>query len=213
MFRSLLLMEMLHERSIDNWVKTMRTTPIFAILSGFTSSDIPGVGTFYDFINRLWLASSAHLSSKVRKPRHKPKKGKKKGDKSPLRRPGIVKRLVDRYLTHPPKFHSQPHDIFQKIFKECFVVASTKYGILGDVNAFSIARDGTSARTGASRYGKLICDCRKKGIYKCTCPRKFSDPEASWGWDSYRDKDSLLVKELFLFFHMCCCDTCILYEL
>ena len=58
MFRSLLLMEILHERSIDNWVKTMRTTPIFAILSGFTLGDIPGVGTFYDFISRLWLASS-----------------------------------------------------------------------------------------------------------------------------------------------------------
>jgi|GEM_PF-2587209 len=121
----------------------MRTSPIFAILSSFTPSNVPGVGTFYDFISRLWLGSSAHLSSKVRKPRHKPKKGKKKGDKSPLRRPGIVKRLVDRYLEHPPKFHSRPHDIFQKIFKECFVVPSTKHGILGDVNVFSIAGDGT----------------------------------------------------------------------
>jgi len=188
MFRSLLLMEILHERSIDTWVKTMRTTPVFAILSGFAPNNIPGVGTFYDFIRRLWLGSSAHLSSKVRKPRHKPKKGKKKGDKSPLRRPGIVKRLVDRYLEHPPNFHSRPHDIFQKIFKECFVVPSTKHGILGDVNAFSIAGDGTSARTGASRYGKLICVCRKNGIYKCSCPRNYSDPEASWGWDSYREE-------------------------
>lgn len=62
----------------------MRTSPIFTILSGFIRNDIRGVDTFYDFISRLWLASSAHLSRKVRKPRHKPKKGKK-GDKSPLR--------------------------------------------------------------------------------------------------------------------------------
>ncbi|GMB01783.1 hypothetical protein [Pelosinus sp. IPA-1] len=65
MFRSLLLMELLHERSIDTWVNTMRSTPIFSILSVFLPNEIPGVGTFYDFIQRLWLASSAPLSSKL----------------------------------------------------------------------------------------------------------------------------------------------------
>lgn len=189
MFRSLLLMEFLRERSIDAWVNKMRSAPIFAILSGFLPDDVPGVGTFYDFINRLWLASSSHLARKVRKPRQKkPKKGKKKGDKSPLKRPGAVKRLVDRYIDHPPDFSSRPHDLFQKIFKECFVMPSAKHGILGDVNALSIAGDGTSARTGAGCYGKLTCDCRKNGIFKCTCPRLFSDPDASWGWDSHREE-------------------------
>ena len=188
MFRSLLLMEILHERSIDSWVNKMRSAPIFAILSGFLPNDVPGVGTFYDFIRRLWLASSTHLANKIRKPRHKPKKGKKKGEKSPVKRPGMVKRLVDRYIEQPPDFHSRPHDIFQKIFKECFVVPSAKHGILGDISALAIAGDGSSVRTGACRYGKLICDCRKKGIYKCHCSRKYSDPDASWGWDSYREE-------------------------
>jgi len=188
MFRSLLVMELLRERSIDSWVHKMRYTPIFAIFSGFLPNDVPGVGTFYDFIKRIWLASSAHLSSKLRKPRRKPNKGKKKGDKSPIKKPGIVKRLVERYLQNPPIFHSRPHDLFQKIFKECFVVPSTKHGLLGDINALSVAGDGSSARTGASCYGKLVCDCRKNGIYKCSCHRKFSDPDASWGWDSYREK-------------------------
>ncbi|MBP2661038.1 MAG: transposase [Firmicutes bacterium] len=165
MLRSLLIMELSHERSIDSWVNKMRSTSIFAILSGFFPNDIPGVGTFYDFIKRLWLASSAHLSSKLRKPRRKPKKGKKKRDKSPLKRPGAVKRLVDRCLKNPPVFHSRPHDIFQKIFKECFVVPSTKHGLLGDSNALSVAGDGSSARTGANCYGKLVCDCRNKVFY------------------------------------------------
>lgn len=188
MFRSLLLMEILHERSIDTWVNTMRSTPVFAILSGFLPEDVPGVGTFYDFIRRLWLSSSAHLANKIHKPRHKPKKGKKKGEKSPMKKPGIVKRLVDRYLEYPPDFHSRPHDLFQKIFKECFVVPSAKHGILGNLDALAIAGDGSSVRTGASRYGKLICDCRKNGIFTCNCPRKYSDPDASWGWDSYREE-------------------------
>ena len=67
LFRSLLLMELVHERSIDVWVKKMNSFPLWAILSGFVPDDVPGVGTFYDFLKRLWLASSAHLSSKVRK--------------------------------------------------------------------------------------------------------------------------------------------------
>lgn len=28
--------------------------PLYAILSGFEPGNTPGVGTFYDFINRLW---------------------------------------------------------------------------------------------------------------------------------------------------------------
>lgn len=188
MFRSLLLMEILHERSIDSWVKSMRSSPIFAILSGFLPEDVPGVGTFYDFIRRLWVSASTHLANKIRKPRHKPKKGKKKGEKSPMKKPGVVKRLVNRYLEHPPDFHSRPHDLFQKIFKECFVVPSAKHDILGNLDALVIAGDGSAVRTGASRYGKSTCDCRKNGIFKCHCPRKFSDPDSSWGWDSYREQ-------------------------
>jgi len=188
MFRSLLLMELLHERSIDTWVKSLRSTPLFAILCGFLPQDIPGVGTFYDFIRRLWLSASSHLANRVRKPRHKPIKGKKKGEKSPLKKPGLVKRLVDRYLSHLPDFHSRPQDIFQKIFKACFVVPSAKHGILGNTSALAIAGDGSAVRTGAGPYGKSLCDCRKNRIFRCNCSRKFSDPDANWGWDSYREQ-------------------------
>lgn len=187
-FRSLLLMELTQERTIDDWVNNLKAFPIWAILSGFHPNDVPGVGTFYDFLKRLWLATSAYISSKVRKPRRKPKKGKKKGDKSPLKKPGAVKRLVNRLLKHPPSFHSRPHDLLQQIFKECFVIPSAQKGLLGDINNLSIAGDGTSVRTGASRYGKLICDCRKNKVFNCKCSRKYSDPDATWGWDSYREE-------------------------
>ena len=129
MFRSLLLMEILHERSIDSWVNKMRSAPIFAILYGFLPYDVPGVGTFYDFIRRLWLASSTHLANKIRKPRRKPQKGKKKGEKLPAKRLGMVKRLVDRCLEHHSDFNLRPYDIFR------FIVFSTKHSILGDISA------------------------------------------------------------------------------
>lgn len=188
MFRSLLLMEMSRCPSIDDWVKNLNALPIWAILSGFDPDDVPGVGTFYDFFRRLWLADSPHLSRKVRKPRRKPKKGKKKGEKSPTYKPGIVKRLVDRFLSRPPVFKVRPHDLLQQIFKECFVMPSANLGLLGDVEHLRFAGDGSSVRTGASRYGKLTCSCRKQGVFNCQCPRRYSDPDASWGWDSYREE-------------------------
>lgn len=187
LFRSSLLMELTQVQSVDDWVAQLKAFPIWAILSGFDPSDVPGVGTFYDFFKRLWLGAAAHLSLKVRKPRHKPRKGKKKGEKSPIRKPGVVSRLVKRFLKHPPSFHKQPHDLLQQIMKECFVLPSAQKGILGDISSLSIAGDGTSVRTGASQYGKSICNCRKNGIYKCNCARRFSDPDADWGWDSYRE--------------------------
>lgn len=60
--------------------------------------------------------------------------------------------------------------------------------ILGDVNAFSFAGDGSPYYSGASHYGVKTCSCRSKGIFNCSCPRRFSDPDAKWGWDSYREQ-------------------------
>lgn len=115
--------------------------------------------------------------------RHKlnPKKGKKKGEKDPLHKPGIVKRLVDRFLKHPPAFKQRPHDLLQQIFKQCFVLPSAEQGLLGDLKNLSIAGDGSSVRTGASRYGKMTCNCRKQGIFYCQCARRYSDPDACMG--------------------------------
>ena len=54
MLRSLLLMIVMNVVSITHWVETLHTSQFFAILSGFQPWDVPGVGTFYDFIDRLW---------------------------------------------------------------------------------------------------------------------------------------------------------------
>jgi hypothetical protein len=38
-----------------------------------------------------------------------------------------------------------------------------------------------------SHHGVKICDCKKKGIYNCRCPRRYSDTDARWGWDRYNE--------------------------
>jgi len=61
------------------WAAQLKINPLYAILSGFEFGDTPGVGTFYDFLDRLWDSDSDNLSphvhpvkkKKVKKPRQK----------------------------------------------------------------------------------------------------------------------------------------------
>ncbi|GBF12232.1 hypothetical protein [Tepidibacillus sp. HK-1] len=52
MLRSLLFMHYQHETSLDRWVFTLKTTPVFVILSDFSQDNVPNIGTFYDFFKR-----------------------------------------------------------------------------------------------------------------------------------------------------------------
>ncbi|MFR7848723.1 MAG: hypothetical protein ACLU8S_15005 [Coprococcus phoceensis] len=43
----------------------LKINPLYAILSGFQFGDTPGVGTFYDFLDRLWDSDSDNLSPHI----------------------------------------------------------------------------------------------------------------------------------------------------
>ena len=66
MLRSYLLTLKLKVPSITVWYRMPKETPLYAILSGFSFGDTPGVGTFYDFFSRIWLDDSNNLSPKNR---------------------------------------------------------------------------------------------------------------------------------------------------
>lgn len=53
MLRSFLLMTHHRITSIPQWVQKTRSEPLLAILCGFPPDDTPGVGTYYDFIDRF----------------------------------------------------------------------------------------------------------------------------------------------------------------
>jgi hypothetical protein len=188
MLRSHLLMTKLG-MGVDNWVRSLRTIPIYAILSGFSPSDVPGVGTFYDFMRRLWSASSPHKTGRIKRRLRKPIKKGKKNEKQQPKNPMITENLVKRVLRSSTIHYSaKPHDTLQLLFKTLFVLPSAERGLLGDTSSFRVIGDGTPVETGARSFGKFLCDCRKSGNWKCTCKRQFSDPDATWGWDSYREK-------------------------
>jgi len=111
MLRSLILMTLTGETSIPNWVDTLRSDPFVAVLSGFLpacfsavkvddipADPIPGVGTFYDYMDRLIRKDRVLYKSKLRKFKRKPKKKQKKNQKLDSSKPGVVERLVNRVL-------------------------------------------------------------------------------------------------------------------
>lgn len=63
MHRSYLLSIDFKIHSLTEWVARLKINPFLAILSGFEFLDTPGVGTFYDFLSRLWDSALPNLSS------------------------------------------------------------------------------------------------------------------------------------------------------
>ncbi len=188
MLRALILMTFTKEPSITNWANTLKKSDHLAVLAGFEPGKTPGVGTFYDFIDRLNHINKElkrKQKNKLRKPKRKPQKNKNQ-DKPP--HPDIVKKMVKRvlrYLNHLPYLGSG--ETLYRIFAQCFVQNSAKLDLLGDTTNLNISGDGTKIKTGASPYGTKLCDCKKQKIYNCQCPRKYTDQKAQWGWDSYRE--------------------------
>lgn len=165
MLRSLIAMTLCGITAITEWVALMRSTPYYAIISGFDPEDVPGVGTFYDFMDRLFVETKR---SKLRKKRRRPKGGKPKPKHS-----NIVERLVKRLLRKDNlNFKpSKPEDILNEVFHQCFVKKSASLGLI-DIENLHVAGDGSKLETSSNHLGKKVCDCKER----CNCKRLISDP-------------------------------------
>ena len=78
MLRSLLLSVICKVTSITKWLDILRTQPLYSAISGFEPDDVPGVGTFYYFITRLWKLDTNNISSHIKIPKHNPSNPSKK---------------------------------------------------------------------------------------------------------------------------------------
>lgn len=109
LLRSLIVMALCSYGSIDEWVGVMRSFPFYAVISGFSPEDVPGVGTFFEFIDRL--------SETKDKPKRllPPKRSAKEKDRP---HDGILDRLAKRITRgyHPPL--KTLEEIFQKLFTQ-----------------------------------------------------------------------------------------------
>lgn len=186
MQRSYLLSLDFKVTSLTDWAARLKINPLFAILSGFEFGDTPGVGTFYDFLSRLWDADDSHLSPHIHPLKAKVKKPKIKGTKAD----SVEKITVDQLLSELENttFHIdyQPYGSFFKLYKNEFLDLSVSNGLICTEN-LSLAGDGTPLVTSHRERKHRVCDCASRGITDYRCDRYFSQPDCDIGWDSSRD--------------------------
>ena len=208
LLRSLIAMMLCGVTSIDVWVALMRDEPFYAIISGFDPAHVPGVGTFYDFMDRLLNLNPKkvkHLyrpKSKRRQAKKDKQAAKDKNQDTPKHQ-GIVARLAERFLRQmtnsptpePPHWHFDPSKfskterVIKAIFYTCVVNKSIELGLI-DLDHLFVAGDSSKLRTWANPNGRKRCSCDNKGQKpeeRCNCEHYYHDPQARWGYDSYRD--------------------------
>ena len=188
MFRSLLLMVETKCPSIPQWVSTLHASDLYTIISGFEPGDVPGVGTFYDFMDRLWTLATPNFSPHEKAPyKKKLKKPKEKGAKAASVEKESVADLIARLSAVSFSVDQEPYGPLFRIFRSCFLNESIRRGHINPANLI-VAGDGTPVVTAARFRSHHTCDCWKKGIFDCQCNRYFPQPDCDIGWDSSRDQ-------------------------
>lgn len=173
--------------SLTDWAAQLKINPLYAILSGFEFGDTPGVGTFYDFLDRLWDSDSSVFSPHVLPvKRKKVKKPKLKGTKAESIEKISVDQLLKQLESGSFSIDDQPYSSLFKIYNKEFLSQSVERGLI-DASDLSIAGDGTPFVTSARERKHRVCNCSDKGITDCDCDRYFSQPDCDIGWDSSRD--------------------------
>ncbi len=174
--------------SITDWVAQLKINPLYAILSGFEFGDTPGIGTFYDFFDRLWDSDSDNLSPHVKPVKEKKvKKPKQKGAKAEPVEKVTVDQLFLDLESQTFSIDEQPYASLFHIYHQEFLSKSVEKGLINP-ESLSIAGDGTPFVTSAQQRKHRICDCADKGIIDCNCDRYFSQPDCDIGWDSSRNR-------------------------
>jgi hypothetical protein len=200
MLRALLLMLLLHYKSLPTWAHDLRRHPRLAQVAGFAPFHTPAAATFYDFIDRLedgpYAPPCGHYTrpSRQRKGRHrrhlKQEKTERQAAKSadPRHADSVSERLAQDLLATADQ--PRPQELLTRLedlLFTCGVLPSAQRGVLGNLQALVLCGDSAALPTGASPHGRPTCDCRTHGLWRCDHERFYRDPTATWGYDSYRD--------------------------
>ena len=197
MFRAHLLMLLLKFTSITDWVTQLTREEILSVLCGWHPGDRPGVGTFYDFQNRLqngpYQKPCPHIqkASDTDRGRHERnlKAEKKKPDNNQNKNNSVTMKLAKLLLSKTDE--PRPNDlqkILEDILMELGVKPSAEKGLLGNLQELDVVGDSSCLPSGSNSRGKAICRCYKdKSKRKCDCSRSYTDRTSDWGWDSYHE--------------------------
>lgn len=207
MLRCLLLAALVKQPAINDWVDDLRANRVLRVLAGLLGEDVPGVGTFYDFFHRLHngpirrscehqlrpsdaerqrARTPRQLKKAERPPKEKKKPGRRrKGDPAPVVDPAVTERLVAELQA--ARDQSNPADLQARLAAILLTVGvheSAQRGLLGKLGQLRVTGDGSALVTGASSQGRRVCGHPR--TQHCDCPKRYSDPDAQFGWDHYR---------------------------
>lgn len=138
-------------------------------------------------MTRLWDLPTDNFTSHIKKPQaKKSKKPKGNGQKAESIESESVAQLITRLSQTQFCIDNEAYCTLYKIFRTCFLDQSISFGLLNP-EKLCLAGDGTPVVTAARARSHHVCDCIKKGIFNCECPRYFPQPDCNIGWDSSRD--------------------------
>ena len=184
MIRSIMLSLVMKKTSFTAWSEELKTNPIAAIISGFHPDDTPGVGTFYDFCDRLWMSDKDNLSDHSQPlKKRKVEKPKNPDDKAAPVEDLTVEQLIQN-LEAVPLPEDQPYARLFQIFHLVFLKHSDDLGLI-DLNNLVLSGDGTEVVTSARNRYRKLCNCSDRN---CSCNRWYSQPDTDCGYDSSRHK-------------------------
>ena len=199
--RSLILFVLLFNKtsaglSLTTWVnETLPGDPVLVALVGCADyAQLPPIGSYYDFMNRLWCGSRKKYSRSFLLPAGK-------NGRKPKKEIGDDEKLVDpepeKYSTRDfadkimagIETSSYDEGILQDVFHMLAVIPSLKCGLI-PLDNLTVSGDGTAVASHASHRGKRQKSCGSPDNcrFHGSCPRHYSDPDAEWGWDSHEKK-------------------------
>lgn len=155
MHRSYLLSLDFKVTSLTEWAAQLKINPLFAILSGFEFGDTPGVGAFYDFLNRIWDSKDDNLSPHIHPIKASVKKPSAKGAKAKSVEKISVGQLLQELENTTFSISEQPYGSLFDLYNREFLQQSVSRQLINP-DTLALAGDGapfvTSARgTEASR--------------------------------------------------------------
>lgn len=138
----------------------LKKRAVFRAITGIESDDLPTLPSFYELNRRLMPTGEvSKLRGKIgRKPTKKLKKSEKMPEKKKKRTTQVAK------LIRKGKFAlNRPERFLQRIFKLISIDSSVAAGLLS--HDLIVSGDGTCVYSGASNYGRKVCQCQKAGIF------------------------------------------------
>jgi len=187
--RSLILFFFLYSEgltpsSLTLWVDRLKHDRVLAALIGCTTDSLPPLGSYFDFMDRLWAAPESERYSRNKLlpaswNNKKPEKPKGKKQKAQESKTKITELIANRLMDgRDIPFHFEKR--LQLLFYHAAVLPSIECGLIPKEH-LTVSGDGTAVHTHSCPRGHHREDAPET-------LRHFPDPDASWGWDSDLEK-------------------------